>query len=434
MDRHGRLAVFVSGEILGAGDGDGGVARNHLLHQTAHGFQPQGQRNHIEQQQFAAIALVASQGIGLNRGPNGHHLIRVDFRQWLTTEGFGNSFTNTRNAGRTADHDHRVHVFELNAGIAHRAAASFQTARDHRLDQRIEGFTGQLRFPVAVSHFHTGRVCQGFFGRAGGLQQIALCARIEIGGQASALDDPAGNRVIEVIAAQRAVAASGQNFENAAGQTQNRNIESTAAQVVDRHQTFGVLIQTVRHGSSGRFVEQTQHVQTGKLGRIFGRLTLSIVEVGRNGDHRANQFAAQGRFSTLTQDLENIGGHFNRAFRALHGVDERHVRFAADKAVRQLFAQLLDVGQTTTHQALDREHGVQRIGGCRQLGGLTDFDAVGVITHGGRQDDLPVGVGQWLGKTTAQRSDQRIGSTQVDPHSQTTLVRLRTLAGFGDLQ
>jgi hypothetical protein len=68
------------------------------------------------------------------------------------------------------------------------------------------------------------------------------------------------------------------------------------------------------------------------------------------------------------------------------------------------------------------------------LGRLANLDAIGVITHGGRQDDLTVGVGKRLGKTTAQRSDQRIGSAQVDPHSQTTLVRLRTLAGFGDLQ
>ncbi len=108
--------------------------------------------------------------------------------------------------------------------------------------------------------------------------------------------------------------------------------------------------------------------------------------------------------------------------------------FATDEAVRQLVAQLLDVGQTTTHQALDRQHSVQRIGSGSQFGGFANFDAIGVIAHGGRQDDPPISVSQRLGQTTAQGSDQRIGSAQVDPHRQTTLVRLRALAGFGDLQ
>ena len=60
--------------------------------------------------------------------------------------------------------------------------------------------------------------------------------------------------------------------------------------------------------------------------------------------------------------------------------------------------------------------------------------AVGVITHGGRQDHLPIGVRQWLGQAAAQGSNQGIGGAQVNPDRQATLVRLRALAGFGDLQ
>ncbi|MNK92194.1 NAD-specific glutamate dehydrogenase [compost metagenome] len=361
-------------------------------------------------------------------------MIRVDFSQRLATEGFGDGFANARHASRTTDHDHGMHVFQFDPGITHRTTAGPQASSDHRLDQRIEGFAGQFGFPVAMGHFNGRSIGQGFLGRTGGLQQIALRTRIEVGGQAGALDDPASDRVVEVIAAQGAIAAGSQDFEDTAGQAQNRNIEGAAAQVINRDQAFGVLIQTVSHGCRGRLIEQTQHVQTGQLGRILGGLTLSVVEIGRNGDHRAHQFATQGRFSTLTQDLEDIGRDFHRAFRALDRVDERHVRLATDKAVRQLLAQLLDVGQTTTHQALDRQHGVQGIGGGSQFGGFANLDAIGVVAHGRRQDDPPFCVGKWLGKTTAQCSDQRIGSAQVDPHSQTTLVRLRTLAGFGDLQ
>ena len=108
--------------------------------------------------------------------------------------------------------------------------------------------------------------------------------------------------------------------------------------------------------------------------------------------------------------------------------------FTADKAVRQLVAQLLDVGQPTTHQALDRQHRVQGVCGRGQLGRFAHFDAVGVITHGGRQDHLTIGIGQWLGQAAAQGSNQGIGGAQVNPDRQATLVRLRALAGFGDLQ
>ena len=43
-------------------------------------------------------------------------------------------------------------------------------------------------------------------------------------------------------------------------------------------------------------------------------------------------------------------------------------------------------------------------------------------------------VWQGLGNAAADRSDQRIGGTQVDAHRQAALVRLRALPGFGDLQ
>ncbi|MCY1423366.1 NAD-specific glutamate dehydrogenase [compost metagenome] len=240
--------------------------------------------------------------------------------------------------------------------------------------------------------------------------------------------------MIEVVTTQGAVATGGHDFEDTAGQAQNGNIEGAATQVVNRYNTFGVLIQAVSHSCRGRLVEQAQYVKAGQLGRVLGRLALSVVEIGRHGDHRPHQLSTQGLFSPLAQGLENIGRDFDRAFRALDGVNERHVRLTADKAVRQLFAQLLDVREATAHQALDRQHGIERIARSSSLGRLAYVDMIGVVAHRRRQDDLPLRVGKRLGKTTAQRSDQRIGSAKVDANRQTTLVGLRTLAGFGDLQ
>jgi len=110
------------------------------------------------------------------------------------------------------------------------------------------------------------------------------------------------------------------------------------------------------------------------------------------------------------------------------------VRLTADKAVRQLLAQVLYVGDATPNEALHRNDGVQGIGGGSVLGGLADFDAIGVIAHGRWQDDLAILIRERLADATAQGSNQRVRGAEIDPDGQTALVWFWTLAGFGDLQ
>src|SRR5450830_872620 len=59
---HGGLAVLEGGELLGPRHRQGGVARDDLLHQAAHGLQPQRQRAHV-QQQPGVLAAIAGQHI-----------------------------------------------------------------------------------------------------------------------------------------------------------------------------------------------------------------------------------------------------------------------------------------------------------------------------------------------------------------------------------
>ncbi|MNH09185.1 NAD-specific glutamate dehydrogenase [compost metagenome] len=263
---------------------------------------------------------------------------------------------------------------------------------------------------------------------------MALGTRVQVRRQSGLLNDPAGNRVIEVIATQSAIATGGQYFKDTAGQAQDRDIEGATTQIVNRNQAFGVLVQAIGHRCRSRLIEQSQHIQARQARSVLGGLTLSIVEIRRNRDHRTDQFPAQGFFCTLAQDLENIRRDFHRAFRPLNGVDERHMRLTADKAVRQLLTQLLDVRQATTHQALDRQHGIERVAGSGVTRHLTDIDVVSVIAHCRRQDDPALGVRQGLATAAAQGGNQGVGGTKVNTHRQTTLVRLGALTGFGDLQ
>ncbi|MCY1449339.1 NAD-specific glutamate dehydrogenase [compost metagenome] len=110
------------------------------------------------------------------------------------------------------------------------------------------------------------------------------------------------------------------------------------------------------------------------------------------------------------------------------------MRFALAEAVRQLPAELLHILQAAPHQALDRDDGVQRVFGCVLLHRVANLHMIGEVAHRGRQDHAALFVGQGFGDAAAHGSDQRIGGAQVDPHGQTTLVRLGALSGFGDLQ
>ncbi|OPF36239.1 NAD-specific glutamate dehydrogenase [Pseudomonas aeruginosa P49] len=433
VDHHGRLAVLVGGELLGARHRDGGIARNHLLHQPAHGFQAERQRNDVQQQQFLA-ALVAGQGIGLDGRADGDHLVRIDIGQRLAAEQLANRRAHTGHAGRATDHHHRADFFQIDTGVAHRSAAGLQAASDERLDQLVERRPAQLAAPVAVGDPDRRLVGKTLLGRTGDLQQLPLAARVQIGRKASLLDHPASDGMVEVVAAQGRIAAGGQDFEDTAGQAQDGNVEGSATQVVDGHQAFRALVQAVGHGGGGRLVEQAQDVQSCQARGILGSLALGVVEISRHGDHRTHQLATEGGFGALAQLTQDVRRDFHRTLQPLYGLDEGHVRLALAEAVGQLLAQLLDVLQAAPHQTLDRNDGIEGILRGGRAGALTHFRPLGVITHRGRQDQAPLRIRQGLSDAATHRGDQRIGGTQVDPNRQATLMGLGTLTGLGDLQ
>ena len=95
MQSQSGLTILVSGEVLGHGRGNGLVARNNALHQSAHGFNAQGQGNNVEQQQIAS-GIVARQLVGLNGSTQGHHFVRIQIIQRRLTEEGSNSFLHLR--------------------------------------------------------------------------------------------------------------------------------------------------------------------------------------------------------------------------------------------------------------------------------------------------------------------------------------------------
>ena len=98
--------------------------------------------------------------------------------------------------------------------------------------------------------------------------------------------------MVEVVAAQCAVAAGGFNFKQTFGQLQYGYVERTATQVVNDKRAFRGIVQPVGNRGGGRLVEEAQDIQACQARGIFGGLTLGIVKISGYGNDGADQIAA----------------------------------------------------------------------------------------------------------------------------------------------
>ena len=139
-------------------------------------------------------------------------------------------------------------------------------------------------------------------------------------GEAVGFNQVAQHAVVEIVAAERGIAAGGLHFKQAFGKLQNGYVEGTTAEVVHHKGAFGGIIQPIGDGGGGGLVEQAQHVQPGQTGGVFGGLALSIVKIGRHGDDRTHQLATKALFSTCFECAQDIGRYIDWRFRALAGL------------------------------------------------------------------------------------------------------------------
>ena len=79
-------------------------------------------------------------------------------------------------------------------------------------------------------------------------------------GEAVGFNQMAQHAVVEIVAAERGIAAGGLHFEQAFGKLQHGYVKRAAAEVVHHECAFGGIIQPVGDGGGGGLVEQAQHV------------------------------------------------------------------------------------------------------------------------------------------------------------------------------
>ena len=93
---------------------------------------------------------------------------------------------------------------------------------------------------------------------------------------------------VEVLTAKMSVTGCRLHLEDSVLDRQDGNVEGAAAEIKDEDVALraDLLVEAVRDSSSGRLIDDAQNVETRDSSSVFCRLTLRVVEVRWNRDHR----------------------------------------------------------------------------------------------------------------------------------------------------
>ena len=382
---------------------------NDLLDQPAHGFDSERQRNDVEQQ-HVVTGFIARQHVSLQRGTDRNDPVGIDADKGLALEELAHPVAHVGNARRPADHHNLHDVAVGNVRITQGAPAGHQRLADQGLDQDVHSVARQASAPGQAAgfdrNFGNRLFCKALLGASCSAHQHSGELRLGIITVISLLEYPLCNHVVEIVTAERAVAAGREHFKHAMMQPQYRYIEGAAAQVIDRNHALLPRIQAIGYGRGGRFVQKAQHVQAGKAGRVFRGLPLCFVEIGRHGNNRALQVAAQAFNRAVFQRLENFSRHLGCADIAAGGVYARNGLVRVNKVIRQLAAKHAQVADAAAHETFDRNDGVGRISHRVLCCSRTDLDTVREVTHDRRQQVIAVTIRQGMRIAAAHRCHQ----------------------------
>ena len=112
---------------------------------------------------------------------------------------------------------------------------------------------------------------------------------------------------IKIFATQVCIPRGRFDFKDTPFNVQYRNVKCTTAKVKNEyvHILIFVLIKTVRDSRRRRFINNTKTVQASDSCRIFRRLSLRIVKVGRDRYDRVRDFLTEIRFRDIFHFSKN---------------------------------------------------------------------------------------------------------------------------------
>ena len=198
------------------------------------------------------------------------------------------------------------------------------------------------------------------------------------------LDQPLDDRLVPVVATEVVVAGGGLDLEDAVTDLEHGHVEGAAAEVEDEDRLVGaLLVEPVGQRGRGRLVDDPLDLEPGDLAGVLGRLSLIVVEVGRDRDHGRVDGLSELRLGVGLELLEDHRRDLRRRVLLAANVDADVSVGAGFDLVRDDRLLLLHLSLLAAHEALDREDRVLRVHHRLALGDGADEALVGV----GEADD-----------------------------------------------
>ena len=236
-------------------------------------------------------------------------------------------------------------------------------------------------------------------------------------------DDEVNDALVKIFAAQERVAVGGQNFKLLfavnVGNFNDGHVKSATTQVKNRDfaVAFFSFVQAVSQCCSGRFVDDAFDIESGNATRVFGGLTLCVIEISRHRNNGLGDGFAQVVLGRLFHFAQHIGAdllgrhpvaaHFDPGVTIVSGCN--FVRHQVDVFLDFLLSEL------AANQPLDGVQRVLRVGHRLTLGrGADQYFAVFLISNDGRRGARPFRVFNDLGRVALHDGDATVGRAQID--------------------
>ena len=255
--------------------------------------------------------------------------------------------------------------------IAQRVAAGRDGASDDRLDQLFELFARDFPAVAAALRELDIDLCHGLRRKrnlgfdhrlAYGLNGFRLLAQIGPCIAGDIIERDRDQEVVNVVAAQMGIAIGGDHLKDAFMQLENGDVEGSAAEIVDGDDAFFLAIETIGQGGGCGLIDQAQNFKARHASRILGRLPLSIIEVGRHGDHCLGHRRAKITFRVALELAQDVRGNFRRRELRIPQANAQH--FAGldivDQAEGKELQLLGNIFDPAAHEPLDRVNGPLR--------------------------------------------------------------------------
>ena len=407
------LVVHRSREDLRLARGNGGVLVDDLGEDAAGGLDAERERGDVEEQDVLHLAL---QDAALDGRADGDHLVRVHALVRLLAEELLHDLLHLGHPGHAADENDAVDVAGGDAAVLQGELARLDGLLHQVLDELLETFashglgevlrTRGVRRDEGQVDVGLGRGAELVLGALGGflepLQRHAILAQVDVGRLAEVLRQEIDDALVEVLAAEEGVSVGRLDLEDAGSELQDRDVEGAATEVIDgdllgaagahrgtrRGGAAAGLVETVGEGGRGGLVDDAQDVEAGDAARVFRRLALAVVEVGRDSDDRLGHLLAEVVLGGLLHLREDHRGDLCGAVALAAKLDPGVAVLRGDDVIRgdrDALAHLVRV-ELAADEPLHREDGGFRIGDRLPLGDLTDepLAALGEPDHGGR--------------------------------------------------